>query len=197
MNELTRIEPAALPPANSLSLTLPDNLGFEAWQNIGRELAAREKVLNWWIGDWWAFGEHRYGDRAQAAADGVFGRSFQTLRNIASVCTAIEPSRRRDVVTFTHHAEIAPLARSSPAAADELLKRVERENMSVAQVRAAVRVLQGKTVEQVLTARDEDPNYYAMLKVTRSWNQTPMEVREDLGEVLIEAIRDGHRDIDL
>lgn len=55
------------------------------------------------------FGSHRYGDRAQAAAQGMFGRAFQSLMNTASVARKFDTSRRREVLSFKHHAEVAAL----------------------------------------------------------------------------------------
>lgn len=180
--------PTALPPASSLSLNLPKDLSFDGWQDVGRELAAREKVLNWWIGDWWAFGEHRYGDRAKVAAEGLFPMTFETLRNIGSVSRAFpETSRQHDALTFTHHQEIAPLARQSAEAAGMLLDRAERENMTVSQVRAAVRVLQGRTVPEVLTARGDDPDHYEVLTIARAWNRAQVRNRETFMELASEA----------
>jgi hypothetical protein len=196
MNAITTIEPEAivLPSSGSLSLALPKGLSFDAWQDVGRELAAREKVLNWWIGDWWAFGEHCYGERAKAAARDVFPMTFQRLMDIGSVARAFPTtSRQHEVLTFTHHQEVAPLARQSAEAAQMLLDRAEREKMTVAQVRAAVRVLQGKTVQEVLSARDEDPDHYEVLTIARAWNRAQEHNRETFMELASEA---GLKDID-
>lgn len=197
MNALTPIgQDDQLTNSASLSLRLPDGLAFERWQEIGRELAAREKVLNWWIGDWWAFGEHRYGDRAKVAAEGVFGLEFQTLRNIASVCRAIDASRRRDVLPWSHHAEVAALARHDPEAAMRILDRAEREGMTKAEVRAEVRALKAARRDEVLSARGEDPDYYAVLTVTRAWNRLLEHQREMVRELMLEAFANGNGDID-
>jgi hypothetical protein len=196
MNAVTTIEPEEfrLPTTGSLSLALPEGLTFEHWQDVGRDLAAREKVLNWWIGDWWAFGEHRYGERAKVAAEGLFPLSFKRLANIGSVARAFgETSRQREVLSFTHHEEIAPLARQSPEAATMLLDRAEREGMSVAQVRAAVRAVQGKPTPEVLTAREEDPDHYEVLTIARAWNRAKVHNRQAFVDLVSES---GLEDID-
>ncbi len=197
MGELSIIEPAELLPASSsLSLDLPASTSFEDWTRVGRELAAREKVLNWWIGDWWAFGEHKWGERSKLAAEGVFGLKFQTLRNFGSVCRSIETSRRRDTLDWSHHVEIAAL---SPEAGDRLLDQAEQEKtqtgkpMSVAELRAAARVIQGRTVSEVLTARGDDPDHYEVLTIARAWNRAQTHNRETFRELLEEA---GLQDID-
>lgn len=184
MNAIATIEPeTALPASSSLSLILPEALSFDRWQEIGRELAAREKVLNWWIGDWWAFGEHRYGERADAAVAGIFPLTYGALRNYGSVCRAIATSRRRDSLDWSHHVEIAPLARQSQEAAEMLLERAEREHMTVAQVRAAVRSITGREVEPRPTP-DADSEFESHV---RSWNRLPDEKKADFRELVEEA----------
>jgi hypothetical protein len=97
----------------------------------GAALGTVERAVGWWIGDWWAYG-HRYDDRkAIVEAPGWTGSSFQTCMNAASVCRAFEPSRRREVLSFKHHAEVAAL---SPKEADEVLDECEQDD-SVVDVR--------------------------------------------------------------
>lgn len=121
-----------------LSLDLPKGQSFDDWVETGRQLASANKVLNWWIGDWWAAGNHRYGARAAVAAQGIFGRGFQSLANMASVCRAFSTSRRREHLSFSHHEAVAVL---KPDQADKLLDRAERENLSVHALRAEVILL--------------------------------------------------------
>jgi len=93
------------------------------WQLLGSSLAKAQSATGWWIGDWWSFGEHRYGDRkALVEGDDWQGPSFQTCMNTAAVATAFETSRRREVLSFSHHAEVAGL---SAEEADDLLNWAE------------------------------------------------------------------------
>jgi hypothetical protein len=74
-------------------------------------------------GDWWGFGGQRYGEQAVLVrSDDWDGPSFQTCMNAAAVCRAFETSRRREVLSFAHHAEVAGLP---PAQADEVLDCAE------------------------------------------------------------------------
>lgn len=186
MNILTTIEPETdLPASSSLSLSLPADLPFERWQDIGRELAAREKVLNWWIGDWWVYGEHRYGERAEACAQGLFPHSFETLRNIGSVARAFPAtSRQHDVLSFTHHQEIAPIARENPAAADALLDLAARDGLTVAELREAARVFR-KPAERVERPAPDDDSLLAGF--LHHWNRLPKAVRITAAEMIAEA----------
>ncbi len=118
-----------------LGLSLPKDMLFDDWLALGRRLSAGQKVVNWWIGDWWAAGHHRYGERARVAAEGLFGREFQTLRNLASVCRSFETSRRRDTLSWSHHVEVAALP---PAEADRLLDEAQKDGLSKAELRKRV-----------------------------------------------------------
>src|SRR4051794_20519265 len=90
--------------SGSIGLNLPKNLSFEDWRDIGRQIGRASSRLQWQIGDWWIYGEHRYGERrALIEADIWDGPAFQTCMNWASVCRAFPTSRRREVLTFGHH----------------------------------------------------------------------------------------------
>jgi hypothetical protein len=136
MQALRVIDIPAERPA--MALELPAETSFDEWVAIGRRLCLGQQALNWHIGDWWAFGDHRYGERAAAAAEGIFGLEFKTLRNLAVVSRRFETSRRRDALTFTHHAEVAAL---TPSQADELLIKAERERISVNFLRREVQAI--------------------------------------------------------
>jgi hypothetical protein len=83
-------------------------LPFEAWQAIGVRLARYAKATPWWLGDWMAFGRFKYGRRYKDAI-AITGLDYQTLRNYATVARRFEPSRRRDALTFQHHADVCAL----------------------------------------------------------------------------------------
>jgi hypothetical protein len=185
MNAIAKIEPAdVLPSATSLSLALPDGLSFERWQELGRELCAREKVLNWWIGDWWAFGDHRYGERARIAAEGVFGIGFGALRNSASICRSFETSRRRDTLSWSHHAEVAALP---PEEADALLERAVAENLSTRNLR--IEAMKAKLHLGILRPRDRDDDWaYKSLKaIAAAWNRADHATREEFASLVAES----------
>jgi N6-adenosine-specific RNA methylase IME4 len=110
-------------------------LGFDEWADRGRQLCSAWKCQGWEIGDWWRDGSHRYGERARAAAQNIFGLEFKTLRNLGVVAGAFPTSRRRDNLTFNHHAEVAALPEEE---ADSLLKRASEESLSTRELRAEV-----------------------------------------------------------
>jgi hypothetical protein len=92
--------------------------------------------LQWLIGDWWRFGAYRYGERKQAV-EGWGWLAVETVQNYGHVCAKFETSRRREVLSFSHHAAVASL---DPAEADALLDWVVAEGgrRSVAALRHEV-----------------------------------------------------------
>ena len=71
-------------------------------------IGAYANATSWWLGDWLAFGRTKYGRRYKNAISAT-GLDYQTLRNYAVVARRFELSRRRDNLTFQHHAELCAL----------------------------------------------------------------------------------------
>ena len=97
------------------ALHLTDDLSLDAWQRVGANLCLVQRASAWWVGDWLTYGEQRYGRRYKEATE-LTGLDYQTLRNYAWVASRYPLSRRRDVLSFQHHAEVASL----PAQEQEL-----------------------------------------------------------------------------
>lgn len=114
---------------------LPEQLNFEDWLACGQLLNRIEGSVQWWRGDWWAYGSNRkYGDGEEIAAKADL--DYGTVRNYASVARAFELSRRRDNLSFSHHAQVMDAA---PEERDRWLDRADREKWSVSQLRAAIK----------------------------------------------------------
>ena len=90
-------------------LELRRGLPFERWLGIGRQLSAVSTSAAWCLGDWLAFGERAYAGRYRQAVEQT-SLDYQTLRNYAWVARQFVISRRRDMLSFGHHAEVAALA---------------------------------------------------------------------------------------
>lgn len=116
-------------------MTLPDGLSIEAWTDIGRKLMLVDKSVQWALGDWWAYGESNYGERA-AAVIAANGLSFQTLANYGTVARSVETSRRREVLPWSAHVEVASV---SPEIQDRILDVAVENSWSVREIRSAVR----------------------------------------------------------
>lgn len=145
-------EPRGLPGVlTETSYTLPEGLNIGQWIGIGETLQRMERSVQWWLGDWWRYGERRYGEMAsQASRDlvkDVTGHALQTVKNAAWVADKFELSRRRDNVPFSHHAEVAALPANE---ADALLDTVQAEGTKRADLREMVK--ERKTVIAVEAA---------------------------------------------
>src|SRR5207302_6703847 len=87
----------------------------------GLMLGKIELGVSWWLGDWWAFGEHRYGDRkALVESEDWEGPGFQACVDAGTVAKSFESTRRRVPLSFSHHREVASF---SPEEQDRLLDR--------------------------------------------------------------------------
>jgi hypothetical protein len=132
----------AVPPRASRArmtqsgLRLQPGLPFDEWTEVGRRIASLAHASAWSLGDWLVYGEHAYGRRYAGALE-VTGFDYQTLRNYAWVARAFERPRRRDALSFGHHAELAALAEP----AQELwLARAESGGWSRSELRRRLRV---------------------------------------------------------
>jgi hypothetical protein len=116
-------------------LILPSRLPFDVWRQIGEEICLVTNSCAWWIGDWLAYGQNFFGDRyEQAIADTSL--DYQTLRNYAWIAKKFTRSRRRDSLSFGHHAEVAALTDTEQ---DKWLTRAERFSWSRNELRRRIR----------------------------------------------------------
>ncbi len=139
-----QIEPDVVPVVHRRTRTslsrvgwLPDDeMSAQEWESQGRWLGSIGRCSQWWIGDWVRFGTARYGEKYQLAAK-LTGYDEHSLRNIAYVASRYpQISRRRDDLSFSHHAELAAM---EPAEQDRWLERARAQRMSVSALRASLR----------------------------------------------------------
>jgi hypothetical protein len=105
------------------------------WTRQGRCLGSVGRACGWWIGDWIQYGNARYGEKYETAAR-VTGYDVQSLMNMAYVASRFEISRRREKLSFSHHAELAALA---PDAQERWLDRAEFDRLSLRRLREELR----------------------------------------------------------
>lgn len=110
---------------------------FDEHEAVGEFIKKAVNASRFWLADWLRYGESRgdWQERLAQAVDAT-GLDEKTLANVRSV-GAIEPSRRRDDVTFSHHAEVAGLA---PKEQSEWLDRAATEGWTTAELRRSIRV---------------------------------------------------------
>jgi len=122
-------------PYTPIGLRLPASLTFERWQALGRRIGSITSASAWWIGDWAFYGEGNYGEKYKQAI-AVTGLDHQTLRNYAWVARRFDLSRRRDKLSFGHHAELAALPEREQ---DQWLDQAEGSRWSRNELRAHLR----------------------------------------------------------
>lgn len=118
-----------------VGLQFPRQLPFEAWLGVGAQLAAVAGSSAWCLGDWLIYGQAAYGGRYRDAIERT-GLDYQTLRNYAWVAGRFELSRRRDTLSFGHHAEVAALPGPEQ---DFWLRKAEEFRWSTMRLRHEVR----------------------------------------------------------
>jgi len=111
------------------------DIDVHKWVRAGQRLGAMTRCSQWWLGDWVRYGTVRWGEKYKEASR-ITGYDIQSLRNIAYVAGRVEVSRRRDNLTWSHHAEVSSLA---PEEQDRWLDLAEAQKMSVSDLRIELR----------------------------------------------------------
>ncbi len=122
-----------------------EDMDHSEWVAAGRRLGAIGRGSQWWIGDWIRFGAAKWGEKYTEAAR-ITGYDHQSLRNLAWIAARFDLSRRRDKLTWSHHAEVAGLELEEQEA---WLERAIAEKLSAADLRVEVRsVRRGQMVSE-------------------------------------------------
>ena len=120
-------------------LQLPQRLAFDRWFEIGRHLSSLATSSAWCLGDWLIYGESAYEGRYRKAVEETL-LDYQTLRNYAWVARRFPLSRRRESLSFGHHAEVAAMLEAEQ---EYWLRKAEElswsRNMLRRQVRTSLR----------------------------------------------------------
>jgi len=164
-------------------------LPYDAWKGLGAKLGVYSNATAWWLGDWLVFGRMKYGRRYKDAVEAT-GLDYQTLRNYAVVARRFEPSRRRDALTFQHHAEVCAL---DDEAQDHWLDRAEAGRWSRNELRRRVRAALRAPVlppAEVLRLAVEPPRAARWEQAAR---RDGAELRDWVLDVLDEAAAERRR----
>ena len=95
--------------AVGLDITRKTKPPFEQWESEVVIAELRRKSEPWWRGDLYLKGEEWYGENKATSIFDPLTMDVKTWQNNASICRRIERSRRREELTFSHHAEVAYL----------------------------------------------------------------------------------------
>ena len=144
----SRVPGSPLPPGREWRCTrsalyLQTGLDYDRWAFVGFKIRVVADSAAWWIGDWLIFGRESYGPRYRAAI-AASGFDYQTLRNYAWVASRFPVTRRRDALSFGHHAEVASL---EPYEQERWLERCVVEGWPRAELRRRLRASRRRCTE--------------------------------------------------
>ena len=138
-NEITKTKKFEI---SETGLKFLQRVSYEEWEHIGKGLSLFHKAIHWITGDWLRFGSENYPEKWSQAID-ITGFSYHTLQNDAWVASRIPPSRRRKNLSWGIHAELAKL---EPAEQEIWFKKIEDENLTIADVRARLHQSGGELI---------------------------------------------------
>ena len=122
----------------SSSFDPPDSIEIEEWLDLGGKINIAGEAVQWWVGDWLNFGERKYGELyAQGTGDNE-RMSHHKQMQLKRVALRVDPVTRRppDVLSWSHHREVAPLEREEQ---EHWLGLAEKSGWSVAELHEAMR----------------------------------------------------------
>jgi hypothetical protein len=131
----SRLSINGLATTRKTSLRLPSDIPIGVWKHIGEQISVLTEATSWWQGDWLIYGQQSYPNRYERAIEATH-LDYQTLRNYAWVCRRFSMSRRRDELSFQHHAEVAAMLESEQ---DAWLDRAEKFGWSKSALRKQLR----------------------------------------------------------
>jgi hypothetical protein len=187
---LVRTHPHATPATRQnqvlttrVGLRIPAGLPFDAWQEAGPKLFRIADSSAWCLGDWLAYGQDRYEKRYRRAIESA-GLDYQTLRNYAWVARKFELPRRRESLSFQHHAEVASLGSVDQ---DLWLDRAEALGWSRNQLRRELRASRGlgPTGSSQFTAVPDLPVTEARLE---QWRRAAGGLGEKLANWIVDTL---------
>jgi hypothetical protein len=148
-------------------LQLPERLPFDKWLSIGGQLSDVCTSSAWCLGDWLVYGEEAYSGRYRDAIEQT-SLDYQTLRNYAWVVKRFALSRRRDTLSFGHHAEVAALSEPEQ---DFWLRKAEEFGWSVKRLRREVRTSLAER-----SASGDRQHEDAANRSQREWSMASLEI---------------------
>ena len=122
-----------------LGLAMPADMTLDGWASIGKKLCRAGHMIQWWLGDWAAFGELHYGQLKEFSELNELDYGY--LRNMAWVSSKVQVSRRRDNLDWSFHQEVAALPEPEQ---DKWLDTAQVEGFSKSELRSRIRMAKGK-----------------------------------------------------
>lgn len=94
-----------------LGLKIDDWVEFEVWEQVGRALEITGQAMQWYLGDWLAHGENRWGEKFAQVIDAhkKTGINVNTLRDYQRVASQVPFDVRTSNLEWSVHREVAGL----------------------------------------------------------------------------------------
>jgi hypothetical protein len=106
-----------------------DQMSYDEWASVGKHLQKAAGSINWWLGDWLAFGESHYGESYTQAVE-TTGLTAGHLSVCKWVSQRYQPYERNKFVSWSHHRIVAHL--ENPDIRDQFLQKAALEKWSAA-----------------------------------------------------------------
>ncbi len=120
---------------STTGITFSKGLDFEKWKELGAELTAKGRSVNFHIGDWINHGQKAYGSKYEEALKRT-GMDYGHLRNIASVARKIPLAVRRADLGFEQHKVVAKF--KDPIEQARWLAFAKESKLSVPRLRKSI-----------------------------------------------------------
>lgn len=182
MNALTTIDPSAI------GLSLPADLAFDAWCELGHSLLGNQRRADWLVADWAKHGRQHFQSQFAFMVEKA-GMEPKRLSSMAKVAEAFPEAQRAGNLSFEVHREIAAVSEADRL---EMLNQAARERWTEKQ--AHHHVVEHK-YEQGSLLPDDDPENREAVEIIRAWNRASPDARRyfwELAEVVdFSSINEG------
>lgn len=111
------------------------DIELDEWSAFGRRFGEIGRCCQWWLGDWIRYGNSKFGERYSRAVK-LTGYDVQSLMNMVYVASRFDISRRRENLSWSHHATVAGLDLEDQ---EYWLARAIADKLSVADLRVESR----------------------------------------------------------
>jgi hypothetical protein len=163
-----------------------DHLDHPRWVAVGRRLGGISRNNQWWLGDWLRYGTAKWGEKYVEAAQ-ITGYDVRSLANMATLAACFEISRRRDNLSWSHHAVVAAL---DPDEQDRWLDLAASERLSVADLRIELRSVERRREAQERTYAQQEGEDASDFICPRCGYRAPRARTGAAGRSVEEAIDD-------
>jgi len=153
----------------------------DEWINYGEILKRVDEAKQWAIGDWLKDGKRHYGDGLYKEAERILGVSQAELRQFKSLSERFELLGRTNNLSWRHHYEVASIKKikekedgklelskePDKEKMQELLKKAEKENLSVKELGEKVKRYKRQQDERIRLANA--PKKYSVIYADPPW----------------------------